>query len=113
MRVGLVNVLQGPTMARPLVQVTVRQKNGQELQRLFETPASSSHVREQLQLLDGPGVLCLEGNNAVLSPNRPLEATERYIYIVSAGMCGPLLTSGRRARPHNPSCTGSLVLQRV
>ena len=94
-------------MEQQQVQVTVRQQGGQELQELFETPVLSSFVDHKLEQLYGPGALRLEGSNALLAATRALQPAERYIYIVSAGVCGPLLALGCRISvlqtPHQPT----------
>jgi hypothetical protein len=105
-------------MEQQQVQVTVRQQGGQELQELFETPVLSSFVDHKLEQLYGPGALRLEGSNALLAATRALQPAERYIYIVSAGVCGPLLALGCRISvlqtPHQPTVRSrSLVLQRL
>jgi hypothetical protein len=102
----------------PTVQVTVRQQGGQELQELFEAPVLSSFVDHKLEQLYGPGALRLEGSNVLLAATRALQPAERYIYIVSAGVCGPLLALGCRISvlqtPLQPTVhSGSLVLQHV
>jgi len=105
-------------MEQQQVQVTVRQQGGQELQELFETPVLGSFVDRKLEQLYGPGALRLEGSNALLAATRALQPAEHYIYIVSAGVCGPLLALGCRISvlqtPHQPTVrSGSLVLQRL
>jgi hypothetical protein len=94
----------------PMVQVTVQKQGGQELQELFETPVLSSFVDHKLEQLYGPGALRLEGSNALLAATRALQPAERYIYNVSAGVCGPSLALGRRISVLQPANVHSCSL---
>jgi hypothetical protein len=100
------------------VKVVVRQQGGQEQQRVFMTPVPSSFVEHKLEQQYGPGKLCLEVGNAVLAPTEELQSSERYIYDVFAGVCGPSRALGRRVSvlqqtPQQPTVhSGSPVLQR-
>jgi hypothetical protein len=82
------------------VKVTVRQQGRQEQRELFETPVEtpvvSSFVETMLERVYGPGVLRLESSNAVLAPTRALQPAEGYVYVVSAGVCGPPVAPGHR-----------------
>jgi hypothetical protein len=103
----------------PTVKVAVRRQGGQEQQELFTAPVPSSFAWEVLQQQYGPGelCLCLEGSNVVLGPTVELQATERYVYNVLAGVWGPPLALGHHVSvlqtPHQRTVhSGSLVLQR-
>lgn len=78
------------------VKVAVRRNGRQEQQQLFLAPVSSSFALKVLEEDYGPGRLRLEVNDAVVPPTTlALQPSERYVYDVSAGVCGPSLALGR------------------